>query len=189
MLIIDILVMDYFKNKFVDIFDFFGSPNYNHIVKNIYIGNYKASNLESINKVPFHVIINCTPKLPFYSNKTINYRLNVKDNLSFHSNILLVQYIHKILPIIHKHIQENKKILIHCRAGMQRSAAVTACYLMKYHNLNSTDAMEYVKRKRPVAFLSGSNFYITIKLFEKIIINNVRKSPDINARGNRRTLL
>lgn len=161
--------MDYLKNKFIDSFEFFGSPNYNQITKNIYLGNYKACKLNSINKENFDIVINCTPKLPFYSDKTINYRINVKDDLAYHSNILLAQYIHKILPIIHKHIQDNKKILIHCRAGMQRSAAVTTCYLMKYHNLNSKDAMRYVKHKRPVAFLSGSNFYTTIKLIEKSI--------------------
>ena len=159
--------MDYLKTKFIDSFEFFGSPNYNKITNNIYLGNYKSSKLDIINKESFDVIVNCTPKLPFYSHKTKNYRINVKDDLAYHSNILLTQYIHKILPILHHHIRNNKKILIHCRAGMQRSAAVTTCYLMKYHSLNSDYAMKYIKKRRPVAFLSGSNFYTTIKLFEK----------------------
>ena len=76
--------MDHLKTKFVDSFEFLEVLNYNKITNNIYLGNQKSSKSDIINKESFDVIVNCTPKLPFYSHK-INYRINVKDDLAYHS--------------------------------------------------------------------------------------------------------
>jgi protein-tyrosine phosphatase len=51
-------------------------------------------------------------------------------------------------------------------AGMQRSAAVVAIYLVAKYRCTTDEAIAYIKSKRPVAFLGNTNFYKSIKGFE-----------------------
>ena len=159
--------MDYLKINLCNILNLANPRCYNRITKNIYIGDYKSS----YNNKYFDVIINCTDSLPFYSKNTINRRFHIKDDLSFKSNIQFLKQIGSLLQFIHTYDQMNKKILVHCHVGMQRSAAVIASYLMKYHNLTCNQSKSYIKRQHPRAFFTGSNFNIALYTIEKNIDN------------------
>ena len=52
--------MEYIKNKFIDLYTFFGYSDYNKIINNLYVGNYKSCQNDIINSENFEVIINCT---------------------------------------------------------------------------------------------------------------------------------
>ena len=160
--------MEYIKNKFIDLYTFFGYSDYNKIINNLYVGNYKSCQNEIITKENFEIIINCTPNLPFHSKNTTNYRLNVKDNISYNSNFIILKKALILLPIIHKHIGKTK-ILIHCRAGQQRSATLATMYLMKYHNMSAEKAKNFIREKRPNAFFIGPNFNFAVNVFEKYL--------------------
>ena len=156
--------MNYIKNKLVNVTGYFGVDDSNRITKNIHVGNYKSSFIDYIIKEQFDVIINCTPDIPFQSINTLNHRIPVYDDLTFHSNVILAKHITKILPIIHEYNIANKKILIHCRAGMQRSAAVLAAYLIKYNNMSLDTSINTIREYRPSAFLFGSNFNVCLSI-------------------------
>ena len=160
--------MDSFKNLFVDSFNYFGYKDYNEIIPNIYVGNYRSSKKKNLDKLKIDVVVNCSESLPFYDKRKINLRIPVTDDLTLNSNVILVRYIVRILTYIRDlHIKRKKKILIHCRAGMQRSVTLVATYLMKYYNLSLEEAIQFLKLKRSQSFFMGPNFYITLKLFEK----------------------
>lgn len=161
--------MNYIKNILVDLTGYLGVDNQNRITKNIYLGNYKCSKKEYIEKHNFDVIINCTPDLPFESKNTSNYRIPVYDDLTFYSNIILLNHVNRIVNIIHNHHLNNKKILIHCRAGMQRSAAIVAAYLIKFHNLSVEDSITFINNRRPAAFMCGSNFSDCLQIYYKTL--------------------
>tara|TARA_Y100000389_G_C17322158_1_gene443663 strand:+ start:210 stop:683 length:474 start_codon:yes stop_codon:yes gene_type:complete len=156
--------MNYIKNKLVNVTGYFGVDDSNRITKNIHVGNYKSAFIDYIIKEQFDVIINCTPDIPFQSINTLNHRIPVYDDLTFHSNVILAKHITKILPIIHEYNIANKKILIHCRAGMQRSAAVLAAYLIKYNNMSLDTSINTIREYRPCAFLFGSNFNVCLSI-------------------------
>jgi len=42
--------------------------------------------------------------------------------------------------------------------GMQRSAAIVACYLLKYYNIGLDKTILYIINKRPESFLTGNTF-------------------------------
>ena len=135
----------------------------NLVIDNLYIGCHETVKKYSDN---FDVIINVTPNIPFYGNNKYKYRIPVLDNLSMSSCISLFLYSLKILPLIHKHLKNKNKVLIHCRAGMQRSATLIAIYLMIYHNMSMYGSIRYIKNKRPLAFILFPHFLHTLHMIE-----------------------
>tara|TARA_Y100000385_G_C12614420_1_gene434335 strand:- start:9 stop:506 length:498 start_codon:yes stop_codon:yes gene_type:complete len=159
--------MEYIKNSILDLFEYSGVNNHDKITDNILLGNYKSTSRDNIKNSGIDVVINCSPNLPFNNKLLHNYRIAVNDDLTNKANLDLFENIINILPIIHNHVKQNHKILIHCKAGMQRSAAVTAAYLMKYHDLSIEEAKKFIQEKRPIAFFMGSNFNLCLLLFQK----------------------
>lgn len=130
------------------------------IIPNLYISDR--------NHVPFlytdyDLIVNCTPDIPFplFSNSTI--RIPVYDNPRYASKMHSEIKKTRVLEYMHAYLKANCTVLVHCHAGIQRSCAVVACYLVKYHGLTPDQAIEYIKEKRHVAFITGVNFKETIE--------------------------
>ena len=72
-----------------------------------------------------------------------------------------------IVPILLIALQEGKRILIHCQAGMSRSASVAISLLAIHESMTFTEALDYVKSKRPIvqpnpSFLRMVREYIKI---------------------------
>jgi hypothetical protein len=129
------------------------------IIPNLYISDRSH--------VPFlytdyDLIINCTPDIPFplFSNSTI--RIPVYDHPRYAEKMYSEIKRTRVLEYMHKFLGTNHTVLVHCHAGIQRSCAVVACYLVEYHGLTPTEAIEHIKEKRPVAFITGVNFRETI---------------------------
>jgi predicted protein tyrosine phosphatase len=76
----------------------------------------------------------------------------------------------KILPFfdvafrfIEKCRKSNSNVLIHCLAGISRSPTLAIAYLMKFKNLKSDEAYEYVKERRTTI---SPNFNFLGQLYE-----------------------
>lgn len=162
--------MNWFKSKALNLLNF-SYNNEDMIINNLYIGNSFSANKENLEKLDIDLVINATPNIPFYSNNTYNIRVPVNDDLAPSSIILMANYIRKVLPIMRQYLNNNKKVLVHCRAGMQRSAAIVAAYLMTYYNMSIYDAINYIKSKRQIAFFPGPNFLHTLEIIDKRKLN------------------
>ena len=162
------------KNFLVDLTELFFANSYDEIIPNIYVGNKNSAKDYKLVK-QLSLVINCTEDIPFYfDNLKLNrFRVSVPDDQSLDSNLRIITYIKPILPLIHKCYLNKQKILIHCRAGSQRSATLLACYLIKYHNFTKDMAITYIKSKRSITFFPGPNFNITLEIFDK---NNPKKN-------------
>lgn len=160
--------MKVIKNFLVDLTEIFFTNSYDEIIPNIYVGNKNSAKDYNLVK-NLTLIVNCTEDIPFYfREKKINrFRVSVPDDQSLDSNLRIITYIKPILPTIHKCYLDKKKILIHCRAGSQRSATLLACYLIKYHNFTKDMAITYIRSKRGITFFPGPNFNITLEIFSK----------------------
>ena len=135
------------------------SSDYNQILPNLYIGNERSARNYGDR---FNLVVNCTPTIPFHINARNKIRISVDDDPAESANMYRELYQSNALSYMHESLENNRPVLVHCHAGMQRSCAVVACYLINYYGLDPYTAVEYIKQKRPVAFLGGVNFKDTI---------------------------
>lgn len=81
----------------------------------------------------------------------VNYKFEVDDNAP---NLQL--FFETIVPQIHELINalicqnEKNKVLVHCQAGISRSATAVITWLMRWKQMDYHSAFNHVKKCRPV---------------------------------------
>lgn len=143
------------------------------ILENLWLGNYRdALNDQFINENEINVVVNCTPNLPFHNKIYFKYRIPVNDDLQDDSMTEMFVAMNHLIPILVKHINRGDKILIHCFAGIQRSAILTMGLLTalsfdkSFANGITQESLEsyinnikkYMSDCRPIVFTPGMNF-------------------------------
>jgi protein-tyrosine phosphatase len=79
-------------------------------------------------------------------------------------NEAMVEYFPIACRLIDETLKSDKSVLVHCYAGVQRSCAIAACYLMyKNQNLTASDAIRRIKEKKPEAFEPRPTFWNALK--------------------------
>ncbi|CCU56296.1 protein tyrosine phosphatase 2 [Mythimna separata entomopoxvirus 'L'] len=80
--------------------------------------------------------------------------INKEDYLYIHAYDLdeeeIIQYFDITYNFIKEKIKQNKKILIHCFAGVSRSASIVINYLITDNNISVEDAIKIVLKKRNI---------------------------------------
>ncbi|XP_029462810.1 dual specificity protein phosphatase 14-like [Rhinatrema bivittatum] len=92
-------------------------------------------------------IINATTEIPNANWPDVDY---VKVPLPDLPHAPLSLYFDSVADRIHQTGKKSGRTLVHCVAGVSRSASLCIAYLMKYHRLSLLDAHEWVKMRRPV---------------------------------------
>lgn len=135
-------------------------------MNNLYLGDAGFVYMEGLPK--FALIINSCPEIGqlSYSND-IEEIIKLKFHDDVHDNNKLIQLLEtgNILQRIHNYILNKKPVLVHCAMGIQRSAAIIACYLIKYYNIEIDKTILYIQYKRPEAFSTGNTFEHAMKYY------------------------
>ena len=149
------------------------SDNANQILPTLWLGNLRAAQDETfLRNAGIQVVFNCTKDAPFHSSIRRRYRIPVDDNLEPDEirNLELWGY-----EIVYKMLQEFKQgrtLYVHCHAGMQRSPAVVAMFLMVLYRMNTDKAKAYIKQRRPIVFFPSANFEKAMRGFERSLSQN-----------------
>jgi hypothetical protein len=135
------------------------TPAPDQVDRNVFIGD----DLVAKTQLGFTHIVNCTRELPNYFERSspterssgspsVHYlRLGLLDNPTIGDEDLIntlepsYRYIANIIAR-----NPNAKILVHCRAGISRSASVVIYYLMRSRGVSYRDALNYLQSKRPI---------------------------------------
>jgi len=145
------------------------------IIPGIWLGNAVASQDEDFfKKNGIQAVFNCTKDLPFLPTIPRKYRLPVHDNLQ-DEEIRAME--NASFEVVYKLTQEYKRgpVLVHCAAGMQRSAAVVAMFLISQSpGMKVEDAIQFIQKRRPIAFTPAANFLRAIKAFETTFDREIR---------------
>ena len=132
----------------------------NEIIPRLWLGNRKASqDVNWLRKNNITSVFNATKDIPFVSGIESMYRVPVDDNLEDDEIRNMELWAWEIVFKVLKDYNSGKHILIHCMAGIQRSAAIVAMVLIAKYRCTTDEAMKYIKRKRPIAFYIQANFY------------------------------
>lgn len=67
------------------------------------------------------------------------------DNLTYEID----QHFQESYEFIESNLANGVNVLVHCHAGVSRSAALVLAYVMKKLGLSFESAFEFVKRRRP----------------------------------------
>lgn len=111
-------------------------------------------------------VVNCSKNIPFKDVPGVDqYRIPIDDSTS--NSEIILSHFPIVVRAIDSVLQRGKGVLVHCRAGMQRSAATVAAYLMYKYNLSASDAMAAIKSRKNETFWPTPTFGIALKTYEK----------------------
>lgn len=142
------------------------------IIPGLWIGSEADATNPKFTRGKF--VVNCTGRVPMPANGNAEgtYRVPIDDDPAEHATLL------KHLPVVVRLIDENLShgvpVLVHCRAGMQRSAACVAAYLMYKYRMTWDEARKFIQSKKPETFTSDGEtlrptFNKTLKVYESLL--------------------
>lgn len=141
----------------------------------LYLGNERdAANCQRLNDLGITYVLNVTSHLPqHFENHGIKYK-RIPASDSGQQN--LRQYFEEAGTFIEDAREAGAKILVHCQAGVSRSATITVAFLLQHSRMSMTDAYRFVKSKRQI-ISPNFNFMGQLLDFEQAL--NQGKVPRI----------
>jgi hypothetical protein len=157
---------------------FMESAPAHEILPGLWLGNKGASqDTQWLRANQIGAVFNCTKDIPFKQGVVPHmYRIPVDDNLEPDEIRNLGGWAWEICLKLNRERTQGNRILVHCFAGMQRSAAVVAMLLVANYRCSTDEAIAFIKSRRPVAFLGHANFYPAIKHFETALQKMISES-------------
>lgn len=117
------------------------------ILPGLYLGSTCSRHPYILNDLDIDVIITISDTIkPFRIQGIKNFSYKIKDDPD--ENIM--EY---ALPDSYKKIcsalNQGKNVLVHCQMGISRSASIVIHYIMKRFRMTYSDALRYVRKRRP----------------------------------------
>lgn len=135
----------------------FRESNADQILPNLWIGNaLAAKNKNFLIKNDIKYIINISCNIPNYYHGSLVYL-----NISVNDDDVTIDDVSRIFEITNKFIHEayknNDAVLIHCKMGHNKSAAVVAAFLIKHLQMDADTAIRYINALRRNTFTRETN--------------------------------
>ena len=136
------------------------------ILPGLWLGNRKAAaDREFLQQNNITTVFNCTKNLPFDASVVRQYRVPVDDNLEPSEIANMERWAPEIIYKLVSEYKAGHKILVHCHAGVQRSAAVVAMMLIAVFHKPVDESILYIRERRNIAFFPAINFEKAIRGF------------------------
>lgn len=149
----------------------------NEILPNLWLGDKTASqSSEFLERMHIGLVVNCTKDIPFCKKLPSGcqkLRLPVDDNLRPEEIRAMTKWSPGIVRKVWETYSQGIPVFIHCYAGVQRSAAITAMFLIFYQRCDMHQAIRRIRHRRPIAFQPGINFEDSIQTFSEHLSRSI----------------
>ncbi|XP_042567410.1 uncharacterized protein si:dkey-175m17.7 [Cyprinus carpio] len=140
----------------------------------LFLGNERdAQDLDLLLRLNIGFVVNVTTHLPLYHldkglvhYKRLQYTENINQNIRKKQKQLFSFFVSEEAH------QCGRGVLVHCQAGVSRSATIVIAYLMKHTLMTMTDAYKYVRSRRPIVS-PNLNFMGQLLEFERDLNSGV----------------
>lgn len=125
--------------------------NCDQIIPNLYLGGVAAaSDKDKLVQQGIRAVCCCVRELEFptreFSKEVEYYRVDIEDI----GREPIELFFPEATEFIHSWISREQPVLVHCRAGVSRSASVVIAYLIAYHGYSLHDAFFLVRSHRSI---------------------------------------
>uniref|UniRef100_A0A8C5ACT2 protein-tyrosine-phosphatase n=1 Tax=Gadus morhua TaxID=8049 RepID=A0A8C5ACT2_GADMO len=154
------------------------------ILPHLYLGSQKDvlnKDLMAQNGITYVLNASNTCPKPDFISESHFMRIPVNDNYCEK----LLPWLEKTNEFIDKAKVSNCRVIVHCLAGISRSATIAIAYIMKTMGLSSDDAYRFVKDRRP-SISPNFNFLGQLLEFEKGLRLLQALGSGADARGSER---
>jgi len=133
------------------------------VTDSLYISGIVAVNPATVEEYDITCVINATTEVPTLRlDGVVNMKLWLDDTLESDCH----QWLDMVADLIQTQADQGGRTLVHCLAGVSRSATFCLAYLMKYERKSLREAYEYLAARRPVV-RPNLNFWRQLIAFEK----------------------
>lgn len=124
------------------------------IIKNLWIGSEgDAGSSSFMRKHAIRLVVDVSKSIPMHFRSSIpSVRIPVDDDPD--ENEQIIKYWPTVVRAIDEVLKANQGVLVHCRAGMQRSAATVAAYLIWKRKMSAAEAIGYIRGIKPETFMA-----------------------------------
>ncbi|XP_040565610.1 dual specificity protein phosphatase 21 [Lepeophtheirus salmonis] len=122
---------------------------FSEVTKDLYLSSAFAIKDEVLKEHDIYLVINATKELPLWPPSGPPVFDVIRVPLVDSSIQDAYKYFEDVSNLIKKHSEDSKKTLIHCAAGVSRSACLAVAYLMRHHNMPLEEALTKLKMVRP----------------------------------------
>ena len=144
-----------------------GLPDAHEIIPGIWLGNKRASENERwMKEKNITVVFNATKDIPFSTCIKKQYRIPVDDNLQPEEIRNMTLWSHEAVYKLMMEHNKGQNVLVHCAAGMQRSATIVGMYLIATRGMSWQQAIPYIQSIRPIGFRPSPNFKDSLIAFD-----------------------
>ncbi|KAM3609305.1 uncharacterized protein V6R79_012798 [Siganus canaliculatus] len=157
------------------------------ILPHLYLGSQKDvlnKDLMAQNGITYVLNASNTCPKPDFISESHFMRIPVNDNYCEK----LLPWLDKTNEFIDKAKVSNCRVIVHCLAGISRSATIAIAYIMKTMGLSSDDAYRFVKDRRP-SISPNFNFLGQLLEFEKELrlLQALNSDDKISENNNKQT--
>lgn len=134
----------------------------------LYLGDfYAAQNREKLRETGVKTVLTMAAGLNIRCEKGVKHHVFQALDYEYYD---ISKHFETCCKLIDEALQKGS-VLVHCAAGVSRSATVVIAYLMRKNAWSLSQALKFVKEKRSVVF-PNPGFMRQLRLWEKKVKNN-----------------
>lgn len=136
------------------------------IEEGLYLGSLGAANNKSaLKNLNITHVLTVAGSLPPPYPKDFTYKII---DIADREDVNISRYFDECFEFIEEAKRAGGSVLVHCFVGRSRSVTIVVSYLMKKHGISLSEALEHVKKQRPMAS-PNSGFMSLLRDLEKTV--------------------